>query len=1660
MYSDQLELKYFDFSDFINSSRAEFIGRQWLYQEMESVLEHTNKRGVLITGNPGSGKSAFLSHLLCSRTSSPLIHNRILGYHFCMHFDKGTQSAAKFAGNLANMIAWRIGEYRQVILTDSFVRRVLYKDCPQDPEWCFEQGVLTPLKKLQQQPTEPWYVVLDALDECASDKAEILNMLKSKLPRLPKWLKLIVSSRNVSSITVSLDGLQRVELRSDDERNRDDIDTYLSLTVFSLKEYIVHRIKTALKITDNETPTQKIVSILAEKSQGNFQFVKIVLDLWLASAESVIWETFPKTLDSSYQLYFERRYGTRESFQSLRKIFEVLVAAYTPLTLHKMHSLLSLDDTTLDLEYEFMPKLDEVSLFLWHGSGDGLIRMYHSSLSEWLTRESNKGKLYYIKKQNGHNRLAKYYLKNVVESNSPLKPEEAFHLASHVVEGGLDESIVQKFLSLPSSHINTTDPVTRETALHHSSSSLNADVTRLLVHHFSNIDSLDNDHRTPSFIAATSGHLNSLKVLFERGANLNHTSAFLNVEIVTHSQDQDPVIECKRKLCGYSLLHTAAQEGNIDVVTFLIRHKVNIMGTTGANNTALQLAAANGHLQTVQALKIAGEVLDGISLHHAAAGGHNQVVQYLLRERITDTCVRDIPFFMFYDEEDSKLKSAKVRLYDNHHLYLRETALHAAVARGHRSVIKSLLSEEQSAIHCPNSAGRRPLHEAVHVNNYNTLKLLLVSGVNANVQCDSSLPKLSMEPFIQEKFARAHCPCGFTSLHIAAMHGFHSVAELLIKHKANVNARDCNGSTPLHVASCQDMPSLVGLLVNSGADLNVRSRNGSTPLHSAAACFAKEVYWSLINLGCDHLATDREGMTALHYVVKDVPSVGFEYFVDLYVRNAKDWIENQIGTQSLQETMGKLDLQYPWLNALIKLIESFARSERTRETPFLRMEDKKNQSVFHKLEKMTNTSLLLTGSSRTSGSLLVLSLTPFIFAYDITISETIKSRVVALNKPYEQALIPSALTRVLSRTYTFTFTNLNCSRLLYYLRLNLVQTVNIILQAGIDVNCRDASGITPLLVYLHTGGRHMSKVLVKHNVQVEITCGDPFENSVFHLASYHKLHYLHYLSEFLLGSENWQKYLQTENAIFDYFMDKYVEENNKGNVETIKTGDGPLTSAILSHLNGSHVVDECFDAEGYNAFHRAAQGANVVAIKKFLSWGANPFLETTDGFSPLWLSILYAVKYRPFLNFDRTSVLTSLEVELASFSASAILDFVLRNGTVDVGCNKTRPELTIYHVAATRGMWQFIAHLFSSSEIIGMDVNCPNKDGITPMYLAKFIGGDSCEWHSPWCRVVDIIKSYGGTLQYPSLETEYFLIFNVFFGRNPSSLFLELTEHEILALQEGCGRDQCRKYKAKNVNLFKTSDELDRVHIDYQKKVDQCSSFIEGCPTDIKTGLPHFTFVVFILDHQQALKLSFFHMRNSFVTFLGNEMKRLKKLLFTATRPRAEIPCEDATHRTDDMCSQFHKQDLETVLHKWYRNYKKSFDLVMENSDELKSSMSINGKLPRFLAKMNFALTNYDTTLNCDWQAVAIKYVQLSFQVRNLNYWIQAVHETSTVPSVSDFLSKRMENVILQHSEESLKLVLKLASGKPAEKYNYLRILRFTKPPMWHETFSGLGNFG
>ena len=1676
-YDDRWSLKHFDVDDFARTSRADFIGRKWLYRDMEELMENSSYRGLLLVGSPGSGKTAFVSNLLCSRSASPLIHDRIAGYHFCMYSDKGTQNGAKFVENLANMIASNFAEYGEIILRNSHVRRVLQKNCAQSPVWCFQEGVLTPLKKLPNPPRETWYIVIDALDECSVDgQGEILKMLKFKLRSFPKWLKLITTSRNTSFITSYLDGMKILELKSKDHRNLEDIDNYSSLKIYTLKPSLLYGLKAYFSIKKNNSLNQQIVTSLKERVQGNFLFAKVLLDCLLETPERVSWteQGFPKTLDNIFQLNFERKFSSRESFRSSREIFEILVAAYTPLSAEDIYYVLKLDDPDLDYEYDLMPRLKEVSLFLWDRSEKGLVRIYHSALSEWLTSESNKGNLFYVKKQNGHRRLAEYYLQQLKRTMRALTPAKAFYLARHIVEAGSKRNQVDEFQSLPSDLVNRSDEV-KTTSLHLSSRLVNPDITKLLVTHFDDIDCLDNNHRTPAFIAATVGNRENLIFLYTKGADINHTVSCPDFK--APMELQKALRECKRRACEYSLLHIAAQEGNGDVVEFLIDRHVSALKTTGCNNTAVQLAAANGHLEVVLALKKAGVVLDGISLHHAAARDHHHVVEYLLKEGVRDVCIDLSPFIEFCPA--TNIKDIKVHVYDNENLKLGETALHVAAKNNYPSVIKTLLAyREESAINCSNAAGRWPLHEAVYYNNYNALQAMLAAGVNISVRCNLR-PKTSC-------LTQKCCPCEFTPLHIAAKYGYHSAAQLLITEKADLHIEDCNGSTPLHIASCHGMVSIITLLVKSGGDINRRSYNGSTPFHSAAACFATSAFWLLLDLGSDFFAKDNKALTALHYVVKDIEVVGTEYFGDLYVRKPKDWIE--VGPKD-EEPWERGKYQRFWLNVMIKMSKSFVANMVERELSYsLNSILYLYSSVFFETGKKADASSILTGSDGLDQSSLVTIATPLVYFYDVIYQALLKSVVFTINRPYERSVVPKQLTKAISKTFTIFYPNVrNCTILTSAVRANMARTVNTVLQAGADVNCKDQHDKTPLLSYLHSGGRHMSKVLVKHGARVNISCEEPFEKSTLHLISYHKLHYLHYLPQFLRGDKKWSQFLSNENFLFDYFLNKYEEEQKEGHTRTAHTGDGPLTSAMNLHPRGTKILNECFDAEGYNALHRAAQGANVIAIEKFLSLGANSTLENSDGYSPLWLAVFYSVKYTPFLNLHRKNVLVDLEVDLASESASVILEHVLQTDTIDIGCRGSQLDLTIYHIAAIRGMWRFIAHLLTEKRVKGIDVNCPNKDGITPMYLAVLVGGLNCsEWQSSWCKVVEIIRQHGGILQFPTLQAEYFLIFDLFFGMSPGQTYSELADDEIIALQAGAEHQECKGYEL-NTYLSETYGKLNELYYDYDRKMKKCSSGSEECLPEINQHLSQLESLKLVLHKLHRFQLRHTLIRSDFVSFLEEGTWQMQMLLFDVTQPQERVSCgygrkqsekrrksqgksgiadrghdhnndnNDSNNNDDNDVDRCECMNIDRALRISYRDFKTSFDQMQKLSEQARSSISFLGKKPPgFLRKINRALLKLDTSMACDWHVIARKYMTLTFQIQNSKLGTFHVNEHSRVVSITDFASMRMRKIFISSSPETLELALKLASEKSSTVFDelyYLTNLKFRKPPLWKGTF-------
>ena len=78
-------------------------------------------------------------------------------------------------------------------------------------------------------------------------------------------------------------------------------------------------------------------------------------------------------------------------------------------------------------------------------------------------------------------------------------------------------------------------------------------------------------------------------------------------------------------------------------------------------------------------------------------------------------------------------------------------------------------------------------------------------------------------------------------------------------------------------------------------------------------------------------------------------------------------------------------------------------------------------------------------------------------------------------------------------------------------------------------------------------------------------------------------------------------------------------------------------------------------------------------------------------------------------------------------------------------------------MAAYAGLSGFVKILLKNERVRGINVNCSNVHGITPLYLANFNIAEkttSDDKNNPWQEIADSIEKHGGVLMYPNREVE------------------------------------------------------------------------------------------------------------------------------------------------------------------------------------------------------------------------------------------------------------------------------------------------------------------
>ena len=563
-----------------------------------------------------------------------------------------------------------------------------------------------------------------------------------------------------------------------------------------------------------------------------------------------------------------------------------------------------------------------------------------------------------------------------------------------------------------------------------------------------------------------------------------------------------------------------------------------------------------------------------------------------------------------------------------------------------------------------------------------------------------------------------------------------------------MDAPDCIGATPLHVAACHNHIVFVHVIAhaNFGVNVNSKSSNGSTPLHSAAACGAVEVIDHLIYHGANVTAVDEGNLSPLHYSILHVRPLNRE----------KQLIRtNSCGVKLLLTTVDRrgrvhfcmagnliyIEKKYRWLVAFLHLIERGSK---------INSVDSYGRTPLHfaSANGLADAVVFLLRKGAKLEIRDTFGKTPLDVAVEnCTVESTSPSFVIGsrfLDLPKHLRDNEMVVYLLLSNGASFKKCERNSTSLLHHaLAKNQPYIAQTLLFKGASVHCKDSFGRTPALALI-ANGESWTDILLKHlHYSTAIKCGEPFISSVFHL--------------------------------FCFFPPKRQDNNFFQQIRCKKqiclSRKSFLKRALRRHRLKNKIIDSCLDAEGFRPIHRAAQGANLIGVQSLLKLGANPSLLSPQGHDAITLAILhsggsiwsYPAKERPSRN------------DKASLVALELLHHAMKTRSFQIVCDSSKSEMTLYHLAASRGLVKFIQEILKEKKRHQLDVNCPNKDGVTPLYLADVFSFETNESsYNPWREVATIIKEHGGKMVIPEKDAEYTIIHERLYGWIPNRLELSL----------------------------------------------------------------------------------------------------------------------------------------------------------------------------------------------------------------------------------------------------------------------------------------------
>ncbi|RCH97533.1 hypothetical protein CU098_009340 [Rhizopus stolonifer] len=441
-----------------------------------------------------------------------------------------------------------------------------------------------------------------------------------------------------------------------------------------------------------------------------------------------------------------------------------------------------------------------------------------------------------------------------------------------------------------------------------------------------NPNKADKAGRTKIFAFTSSGHLDKVKELIKRGADVNH-----------------------RDNAGWAPLHEAALKGQYDIARYLIQSGaiVNVRGFE--NDTPLHDACSYGYSDCVKLLlesgadvyalntdkkrpidlcedKICIEIvkarmnqLDSLAkrdnqgktvLHRACIEGSIQEINRLLKDGL-DSNATDRSHWtpLHYAAQYGHLETVKalvqygadINSIDNQ----GQSVLHVACQHGHEQVVQYLVDTGVD-VHCIDQHEQTPYQvtESVAIRQILTARIDQERKLRATTEAIDEVTfvsntkqkrntqdnQLSREErkiqAIMRAFEKAEKKqkkpvntnkldphkkdtSGRTHLFRWSIRGDVQVVKALLDAGANPSETDNAGYSPLHEAALRGKAEVVRLLLENDADVNCRGADMDTPLHDAAENGYPEIVQLLLDYGADITVKNAKGQTPLDIALQE-----------------------------------------------------------------------------------------------------------------------------------------------------------------------------------------------------------------------------------------------------------------------------------------------------------------------------------------------------------------------------------------------------------------------------------------------------------------------------------------------------------------------------------------------------------------------------------------------------------------------------------------------------------------------------------------------------------------------------------------------------------------------------------------------------------------------